>query len=710
MSPKFISGIFNSDSEILLRFSDKLQENPLSKRRIKVKSGKTKLKPENILVEDDEVSIELTDKINNGSKIKIIYRDEKGNQKMNVLQGIEGADVKSFKAKILSESSTETTPTTPLGTPSDIRSVTQPSMGSIADQSDDTEDLKDVGTGKVSKLEKDYILSDEDLEHPSFIETRFDPLELDKNDLARIDKFYANKTKSLSAKKILAGIESKRKSNKLSGAFGHTDVLDLSGEFLMDPALNENVDISPKTLASNNKKYDDLNLRLKYFETFNPGIEFNWQRILRLALQNTESNRFSWADWGMTPPVKNQNPRGYCWAFSTLGALESSYMIRNGYMPNLSEMQFADFAKHQSTSINGTTGTSDGTSAISSDGTSTFNTALFYAVEDGTYKGFTTESVVPYDVNAPRIADGPRFSPKSYGADAIGAVGATNNSPSTIQEVKQALVDHGPINTLLWAANSFMAYRAPSPNSGNSDVYFDNLNGLSISPASANHAVQIVGWDDNRQAWHVKNSWGTNWGLDGYAWVSYNQPNFGLQDFWVEAPVDLFRDQYSYGIAGKTGLDQSDSQEGFGAARVFNGAHPYSQTHGSSEPSEIDTLTGRDRTSDLFILGRKGVSDIRQAALADELVLYKDTPSVKTGRKHFAKIENFNPNDDRIQLVGNRTDYLFIPNQASQKMFIYLDSGSPRGTEQLDGGDDLLASVSYESSMNENHSNYTIYV
>lgn len=80
--------------------------------------------------------------------------------------------------------------------------------------------------------------------------------------------------------------------------------------------------------------------------------------------------------------------------------------------------------------------------------------------------------------------------------------------------IKQALMDFGALYTCMYYDDAYY-------NSSNDTYYY---NGTEPS----NHAVTLVGWDDNKAtaggtgAWIIKNSWGASWGESGYFYVSYN--------------------------------------------------------------------------------------------------------------------------------------------------------------------------------------------
>ncbi len=218
---------------------------------------------------------------------------------------------------------------------------------------------------------------------------------------------------------------------------------------------------------------------------------------------NPSARAFNWRDARKVTTIKNQMSCGSCWAFTSCAALEANLMIRQNAQVDLSEQYILDCAEAQNQDAGSCAGGWYGT-----------------VYEFLKTNGAKLENQYPYqnkDVSCPRS-----LAATSYKVVAWGYVKPDAGIPSQ-DEMKKALCKYGPLAACVKVTEAFQAYK-----SGIFDEFCSTSGERDI-----NHAIVIVGWDDNKQAYLVKNSWSERWGDKGYVWVKYGSNNIGYGAAWL---------------------------------------------------------------------------------------------------------------------------------------------------------------------------------
>ena len=191
--------------------------------------------------------------------------------------------------------------------------------------------------------------------------------------------------------------------------------------------------------------------------------------------------------------VKDQGSCGSCWAFTSMATIESSHKLRNNEIIDLSEQFLVNCAPS-----NGCSGGFYDTvySWL------TFNNTNVVGEADMPYQNVQNTCALTEDTNV-RLANW----------STLGV------SPS-VDEIKKALSEHGALSVAIHAPSGMPSYQK--------NTVYRGYNNLVV-----NHAVNLVGWDDDKQAWRIKNSWGTAWADNGYGWLAYNSHSLGYVT-WVD--------------------------------------------------------------------------------------------------------------------------------------------------------------------------------
>ena len=210
------------------------------------------------------------------------------------------------------------------------------------------------------------------------------------------------------------------------------------------------------------------------------------------------SSSHNWCDEGGCTPIKDQGHCGSCWAFSTVGVLESAIKINDGVEKDLSEQYLV----------------SCNTDGWGCDGGLWAHDYHWNKLGQGQGEaGAVYETDFAYQASdVPCGGSHPHHEKISSWA----YVGSGWGIPA-VADIKQAITDYGPVSVGVCAGSAMMNYTGGIFDTDESSECWFGIN----------HAVILVGWDDAEEVWILRNSWGTGWGENGYMQIKYGVSNVG---------------------------------------------------------------------------------------------------------------------------------------------------------------------------------------
>ena len=254
------------------------------------------------------------------------------------------------------------------------------------------------------------------------------------------------------------------------------------------------------------------------------------------AETDTVPESYDLREQGIITSVKDQGSDGMCWAFATLGAAESHLL--KYYETDLDNINDMDLSEEQvgyflytpdPQPLSPTYGDAIIQAKKGASGGNALHASFFLSTV-----GIQEEAYLPYQ----------------GGSETMLSV-QTNSERETI---KKRMMQNGGI---------YVAFHSSGANyydNGTTYAYYQS----DSSYYNANHAVLLIGWDDNyakenfdpkeqpenNGAWLAKNSWGDGKLDDGYFWISYEDTSLGEYASFTFEPREDSGNIYYYDGAG----------------------------------------------------------------------------------------------------------------------------------------------------------------
>ena len=260
---------------------------------------------------------------------------------------------------------------------------------------------------------------------------------------------------------------------------------------------------------------------------------------------------FNWMDFegqDWISPARDQKQCGSCWLFAAMGALENILNIREGRADlniDLSEQYVLSCLPRAGNCIGGSI------------------LGVFYYIMNNRSSGNNCNGIIPESCFPYRAIDSDGFDGLDYDSDPVlcdekcedwqdylipisdFGYWYPDGSPEDRDAIKTQIMQHGPVVSAMYCSwytdgeDNFMdwGYDNIDP-----DDYFTSSKKY---PPIIYHFIVIVGWKDdpsidNGGYWICKNSWGPEWGYNGFFNIEYGTENIdSFEVNWVDYNPDV---------------------------------------------------------------------------------------------------------------------------------------------------------------------------